>query len=152
MFHELGLNWGKNISTKSCRQCSLPEIRMTSKEMHQDEDHNGFKMFWRPHSNPYIYHIVASRRTCYYSGNQKFFFLKSWLLTCPNTFFRDKTFLFLKIESWNFQHLIDLGFCESSQNFSSFGAHVTIWVQIQLLTWGVTNWDVLLLATVVAIL
>ena len=66
------------------------------------------------------------------------------------------SFLFLKIESWNFQHLIDLGSYEFSfsQNFSSFGqllffwAHVTIWVQIQLLTRDVTNQDVLLLATI----
>ena len=39
----------------------------------------------------------------------------------PHIFFRNKTFLFVKIESWNFQHLYDLGFHETSQNFSSFG-------------------------------
>ena len=50
-------------------------------------------------------------------------------------FFRNKTFFFLKIESWNFQHLIDLEFRESSQNFSSFGqllffiVHVTKWIE-----------------------
>ena len=35
-------------------------------------------------------------------------------------FFRNKTFLFAKIESWNFQQLFDLGFRETVQNFSSF--------------------------------
>ena len=35
-------------------------------------------------------------------------------------FFRNKTFLFVKIEIWNFQHLFDLGFRENLQNFSSF--------------------------------
>ena len=37
-----------------------------------------------------------------------------------NIFFRNKTFLFVKIEIWNFQHLFDLWFRETSQNFSSF--------------------------------
>ena len=103
-----------------------------------------------------MYRIVASRSTSYYSRNQKFCFLKSRLQTCPNILFRNKTFFVLKIESWNFQHLIDLGSYEFSfsQNFCSFGqllffwAHVTIWVQIQLLTRDVTNQDVLLLATI----
>ena len=67
----------------------------------------------------------------------------------PHIFFMNKTFLFLKIQSWNFQHLIDLRFRESSQKFSSFGqllffgAHVTNWIQIQLVTWGVTNCAIL---------
>ena len=39
--------------------------------------------------------------------------------TCQ-IFFRNKTFLSLKIESWNFQHLFDLGFRETLQNFSPF--------------------------------
>ena len=38
-------------------------------------------------------------------------------------FFRNKSFLFVKIESWNFQHLFDLGFHETLQNFSSFRQH-----------------------------
>ena len=33
--------------------------------------------------------------------------------------FRNKTFLFLKIESWNFQHLFEKEFRETSQNFNS---------------------------------
>ena len=35
-------------------------------------------------------------------------------------FFRNKTVLFFKIESWNLQHLFKREFCETSQNFSSF--------------------------------
>ena len=34
-------------------------------------------------------------------------------------FFTNKTFLFFKIESWNFQNLFENYFCETSQNFSS---------------------------------
>ena len=45
------------------------------------------------------YRIVASRNTCYYSGSRKFCFLKSRLLSCRIIFFRNKTFLFFKIES-----------------------------------------------------
>ena len=32
--------------------------------------------------------------------------------------FRNKTYLFVKIEIWNFQHFLDLFFRETSQNFS----------------------------------
>ena len=35
-------------------------------------------------------------------------------------FFRNKTFLFFKIESWNFQNLFEIEFRETSQNFNSF--------------------------------
>ena len=34
-------------------------------------------------------------------------------------FFRNKTFLFFKIESWNFQNLFEKEFRETSQNFNS---------------------------------
>ena len=37
-----------------------------------------------------------------------------------NIFFRNNFFLFVKIESWNFQHLFHFLFCEISQNFSSY--------------------------------
>ena len=36
-------------------------------------------------------------------------------------FFRNRTFLFVKIDSWNFQYLFDSLFLETSQNFRSFG-------------------------------
>ena len=56
------------------------------------------------------YRIVASRSMCYYSENQRFCFLKTRLLSCRISFFRSKTFLFFKIESWNFQHLFEKEF------------------------------------------
>ena len=34
-------------------------------------------------------------------------------------FFRNKTFLFYKIENWNFQHLFEKEFRENSHNFKS---------------------------------
>ena len=37
-----------------------------------------------------------------------------------NIFFRNNTFLFFKIESWNFQHLFEIEFRETSQSFNSF--------------------------------
>ena len=37
-----------------------------------------------------------------------------------NVCFWNIIFLFFKIHSWNFQHLFDLGFHETSRNFSSF--------------------------------
>ena len=36
-----------------------------------------------------------------------------------NLFFRNKTFLFFKIQNWNFQNLFENQFCETSQNFNS---------------------------------
>ena len=33
---------------------------------------------------------------------------------------KNKTFLFFKIESWNFLHLFEIKSCETSQNFNSF--------------------------------
>ena len=39
-----------------------------------------------------------------------------------NIFFRNKTFLFFKIESWNFQHLFEIEFRETSQSFNSFSS------------------------------
>ena len=38
--------------------------------------------------------------------------------TASIIFFRDKTFLFFKIESWNFQHLFEIKNHETSQNFN----------------------------------
>ena len=37
-----------------------------------------------------------------------------------NILFRNNTFLFFKIENQNFQHLFEIEFCETSQNFNSF--------------------------------
>ena len=46
--------------------------------------------------------------------------LAIWL---SSHFFRNKTFFM--IDSRNFQHLFDFGFCETSQNFSSFSLETT---------------------------
>jgi hypothetical protein len=43
-----------------------------------------------------------------------------WRYGLKNIFFRNKTFLFFKIESWNFQYLFEIEFHETSQNFNSF--------------------------------
>ena len=57
--------------------------------------------------------------------------------------FRNKTFLFFKIESWNFQHLFKKEFHETSQNFNSFRQllflffyQLSDWVEI---LWGFTK-------------
>ena len=42
----------------------------------------------------------------------------TWVLSKP---WMRKVFLFVHIESWNFQHLFDEELCETSQNFNSFG-------------------------------
>jgi hypothetical protein len=55
-------------------------------------------------------HLLVSKRTI----------LESWYTSC---FFKNKTFLFVKIETWNFQHLFDLQFHEILQNFKSFRQH-----------------------------
>ena len=46
---------------------------------------------------------------------------KVLITNMPHIFFRNKTILFVKIESLNFQHLYDLRLHATSQNFSSFG-------------------------------
>jgi hypothetical protein len=45
---------------------------------------------------------------------------KVLITNMPHIYFRSKTFLFVKIESKNFQHLYDSRFRETSHNFSSF--------------------------------
>ena len=63
-----------------------------------------------------------------YSREQKhvLLFRKSeiWLFkvsitNMPHVFFRYKTFLFFKIENWNFQNQFEKEFCETSQSFNS---------------------------------
>ena len=51
------------------------------------------------------------------SVNKAFFVLI--LTTAWNFFFRNKTFLFFKIESWNFQVQFEIEFRETLQNFNS---------------------------------
>ena len=47
-------------------------------------------------------------------------------------FFRNKTFLFLKIENWNFQHLFENEFCDTSQNITSFRQFDILWGFLKL--------------------
>ena len=55
-------------------------------------------------------------------------------------FFRNKTFLFVKIENWFFHHLFDLGFREILQNFSSFRQHsddIFLWgIKVVRMSWN----------------
>ena len=44
----------------------------------------------------------------------------SWWYGLKNIFFRNKTFLFFKIESWNFQVQFEIKIRETSQTFNSF--------------------------------
>ena len=45
-----------------------------------------------------------------------------WWYGLKNIFFKKKTFLFFKIESWNFQNQFKIEFCEPSQNFNVFSS------------------------------
>ena len=59
------------------------------------------------------------------SVNKAFLF---WYWQGPKKYiFRNKTFLFFKIESWNFQHLFEKGFHEISQNFNSIRQQIEKW-------------------------
>ena len=58
--------------------------------------------------------------TCVTIQDIRNFAFKVWISNMPHYFLGTKLVLFFKIEGRNFQHLIDLRFHESSQNFSSF--------------------------------
>ena len=61
------------------------------RKMDDSETHE--VIHWMRHYNPQlVYRIVASRNTCYYSENQIFCFLKSWILTCLIFFLGTKLF------------------------------------------------------------
>ena len=54
-----------------------------------------------------------------------------------NILFRNKTFLFFKIESWNFQHLFENEFRETSQSFNSFRQLLcTFFLLVVWLSWN----------------
>ena len=55
-------------------------------------------------------------------------------------FFRNKTFLFFKIESWNFQHLFEKEFCETSQNFNSIRQRIEK-VEIKIVWMSWMSWN-----------
>ena len=105
-----------------------------------------FQWFWLPYSRDQK-HVLLFRKS-------KILQLKSQLLdNMPHIFLRTKLFC-LSRQKADFQQLYDWRFCETSQNFRSFVqfllilGHVTNWIQMQLVTWGVTIQDVLLLATI----
>ena len=73
----------------------------------------------------------------------------SWRYGLKNIFFRNKTFLFFKLESWNFQVQFEIKIRESSQNFNSFSFfrqllfpfffyQLSDWVEI---LWGFTKFN-----------
>ena len=67
-----------------------------------------------------IFRAIYGRR---FKRKYGIFWLKKELYMVHGTlksFFRNKPFLFVKIESWNFQQLFVLGFRETLQNFSLF--------------------------------
>ena len=71
-------------------------------------------------SVPYILGVGELRGNMAFVGRRKNY---PWYIWYTSYFFRNKTFLFVKTESWNFQHLFNLGFCESLQNFNPFRQH-----------------------------
>ena len=62
-----------------------------------------------------------------------------WLMVHFNIF-RNKTFLYVKIKSWNFQQLFDLGFRETMQNFSlfkqTFRQHLLLVIRVVQIIWN----------------
>ena len=65
-------------------------------------------------------------------------------------FFRNKTFLVVYIESWNFQHLFDFSFHEMLQNVWSFRKHSddTFWgIKIVRMSWNFVRFQEILFQT-----
>ena len=68
------------------------------------------------------------------------------MTTVKKKIFRNKTFLFLKIESWDFQHLFEKEFCETSQNFNSFRQLLfSFFLSVVWLTWNFVRFHEILL-------
>ena len=89
----------------------------------------------------YIYRIVASTNTCYYSENQIFDFLKSWILTCRIFFFGTKLFCLLSESA----EILWGSMKSQFMNPHKISAHSD---NFYFLTPHVTNRDMLLLATI----
>ena len=98
--------------------------------------------FWRSTYFKIYMVMVLPYRLCGYIQNllenwvskQSFFVLI--LTTAWNFFFRNKTFLFFKIESWNFQVQFVIEFLETLQNFNSIGPlNITI-VWMSWMSWN----------------
>ena len=73
-----------------------------------------YLFYLRLQPRPWIRKVRTSRD---HPSVEKRTIMETWY---TSYFFRNKTFLFVKIESSNFQHQFDLGFHEPLQNFSSF--------------------------------
>ena len=68
-----------------------------------------------------------------------------------NIFSRNKTFLFFKIESWNFQDLFEKEFRETSQNFISFSSFrqflFPFFLSVVWLSWNFVRFHKILIQT-----
>ena len=68
-----------------------------------------------------------------------------------NIFFRNKTFLSFKIESWNFQHLFEIKFRETSQNFNSMSLFrqllFSFFLSVVWLSWNFVRFHEILFQT-----
>ena len=66
-------------------------------------------------------------------------------------FFRNIFFLFFKIESWNFQHLFEIEFRETSQNFNSFSLFrqllFSFFLSVVWLSWNFVRFHEILFQT-----
>ena len=75
----------------------------------------------------------------------------SWDYGLNYIFFRNITFLFFKIESWNFQHLFEKGFRETSQNFNAFSSFrqflFSYFVSVVWLSWDFVRFHKILFQT-----
>ena len=58
------------------------------------------------------------------------------IINMPHNLFRNKTFVFVKIESWNFQHLIDLGFHEIYLSQTCNQRSNMTWCRVCAKCWG----------------
>ena len=75
----------------------------------------------------------------------------SWSYGLKNIFFRNKTFLFFKIESWNFQVQFEIKIRETSQNFNSFSSFrqllFSFFLSVVWLSWNFVSFHEILFQT-----
>ena len=105
---------------------SLNESNQTNKQTMKIRLHNVFELVVRPDGAEEVIEFQMHFKSCIERPKPS---LK--IRTANSIFwislgiFRDyslKTFLFIKIENWNFQHLFEIEFRETSQNFNSYGS------------------------------
>ena len=78
---------------------NLPIVKTTGERWPDFSNTLGLFMFRLFKFQP-NYRIVASTNTCYYSENQIFWFLKSWIVTCRKFIFMNKSFVLVVQMSW----------------------------------------------------